>query len=697
MEPNENTSNDCDYVRSNQGTTNDCDFYVKSSKVANNEVVLNTYSNQDTDNECALNGNLNQNTNTGISLFLGPQNHASESTLREDVSLSTFDTVSPNLLADNVCPDKDKHTPLCESNTEHISEQSANSPINAELLNHITSSCDDENGIDDEDDEDDEENFPSSDNSIVEDIAPVAPEPAECQGSPSFYIYMLAAFKPGDLEQHLSRGGDVNAADSFGVTPLMYAQIYNDSVAIKRLIELGAKFPEESEGKEKIVIDESFMFRQICGAARSIEEPSLVVLVCQVLGCLVDMRNEAGETALVAAVRESNINAVQNLLTAGARVDDHVLRACKDQSIYEILFRKIEETATRDVGCENCGSSVKPIRHMFSLPLLSYTVSTACVNEANQDLLSNRTDSNDVDNNRTENAFEDVTCNIQQQDACSLTQTRDTTEITNIQHVSLESQSGIRNVENKSQESPSKTRAIENISRESRTETSHVEKISPASPPETRSVENISQKSSSETRHVENVSQGNHSETGNIENICQKSLSETRHVENVSQGSQKETGNVQILSQDDAREINAESESQPGDLQNTNFGDRLEAPAFLKSHNSDGDSTAELSSTSSSQSNIEPETSTLSASSDVDNSYLNHLATESKSENTNIQTADEKCLGSMQTSSQEQMTSDNKVYETPSLQTQNENMGPGPNVMPTPRNESESGFFSMQK
>ncbi|KAK0067111.1 hypothetical protein Bpfe_003209 [Biomphalaria pfeifferi] len=627
MEPSENTINDCDYVRSNQGTTNDCDLDVKSSQDANNEVVLNTYSNQDTDNECVLNENLNQNTNNGISQFLGPQNDASERTLGVPVSLSTFDTVPPDLLTDNVCPDKDKHTPLCESNTENISEHSANSPINPELLNHITSLCDDENGVDDEDDEDDEEYFSSSDTSKEEDIASVASEPAELQGSPSFYIYLLAAFKPENLEQHLSRGGDVNAADSFGVTPLMYAEKYNDSIVTKILTKLGAKFPKESKETEKIVIDESFMFRQICGAARSIEEPSLVVLVCQVLGCPVDMRNEAGETALVAAVRESNINAVQNLLTAGARIDDRIFQACNDQSIYEILIRKINETTTRDVGCENRGSSVEPICPMFSLPLLSYTVSTACVNEANQDLLSNRTDSNNVDNNQTENAFEVVTYNIQKQDSCSLTQTRDTSEITNIQHVSLDS------------------------------------------PPETRSVENISQKSSSETGHVENVSHG----------------------------SQKETGNVQILSQDEAWEINAESESQPGDIYNTNFGDRLEAPAFLKFHNSDGDSTAELSSTSSSQSNIEPETSTLSASSGVDNSYLNHSATESKSENTNIQTADEKCLGSMQTSSQEQMTSDNKVYETPTLQTQNENMGAGPKEMPTPRNESESGFFSMQK
>ncbi|KAK0067112.1 hypothetical protein Bpfe_003210 [Biomphalaria pfeifferi] len=296
-------------------------------------------------------------------------------------------------------------------------DQNTNSPSSSQLL--IV------NETDESDEEDDTEKY--FDDLLSQGTLPTGPVQqiatfGKSDASSSFFMYMLAAFRPEDIERYLLAGFDINEADRFGATAIMYAMIYNDQKAEETLLNKGAQ-----KTQERIVIDNQFMFLQIYNAATIPMEPFLLEKVCQVLGCSLELRNEAGETVLLAAVRDSNKNAILNLLEAGALIDDEIIQEAKtNEWILETLQRKKKERLTAAPTFEKLvsGSSVDPACYASSAPFVS------CA-EPNKELHTNKACPSNAGNDQTE-------CNEQQPMANS---------VSNI------GQATVKRIENTSQES----------------------------------------------------------------------------------------------------------------------------------------------------------------------------------------------------------------------------------------------------
>jgi uncharacterized protein len=107
----------------------------------------------------------------------------------------------------------------------------------------------------------------------------------------------------------IEAGADVNAADSLGTTPLMWAARYGDAVLVERLIEAGANAAAEnvfgvSPMSEAALIGSAPVLRELLAAGVSPDSP-----------------NPEGETALMLVVRTGQVEAAEVLIEAGADVN----------------------------------------------------------------------------------------------------------------------------------------------------------------------------------------------------------------------------------------------------------------------------------------------------------------------------------------------------------------------------------------
>jgi ankyrin repeat protein len=107
----------------------------------------------------------------------------------------------------------------------------------------------------------------------------------------------------------IDAGADVNAADSLGTTPLMWAARYGDAVLVERLIEAGA-----NAGAENV-----FGVTPMSEAALIGSEPVIRELLAA--GVDPDSPNPEGETALMLVVRTGQLDAAEVLIEAGADVN----------------------------------------------------------------------------------------------------------------------------------------------------------------------------------------------------------------------------------------------------------------------------------------------------------------------------------------------------------------------------------------
>jgi len=104
-------------------------------------------------------------------------------------------------------------------------------------------------------------------------------------------------------------GADVNAADSLGTTPLMWASRYGDAALVERLIRAGADAAAESvlgvtPMSEAALIGSRPVIRELLAAGVDPDSP-----------------NPEGETALMLVVRTGHIDAAEVLINAGADVN----------------------------------------------------------------------------------------------------------------------------------------------------------------------------------------------------------------------------------------------------------------------------------------------------------------------------------------------------------------------------------------
>jgi ankyrin repeat protein len=107
----------------------------------------------------------------------------------------------------------------------------------------------------------------------------------------------------------IAAGADVNAADSLGTTPLMWAARSGDAALVARLIEAGA-----SAGAQNV-----FGVTPMSEAALIGSEPVIRELLAA--GVSPDSPNPEGETALMLVARTGQIGAAEALLEAGADVN----------------------------------------------------------------------------------------------------------------------------------------------------------------------------------------------------------------------------------------------------------------------------------------------------------------------------------------------------------------------------------------
>ena len=123
---------------------------------------------------------------------------------------------------------------------------------------------------------------------------------------------LLDAVRAGshqDAVRLIAAGADVNAADSLGTTPLMWAARYGDAVLVERLIEAGANAEAQNV----------FGVTPMSEAALIGSEP----VIRELLAAGVDPNspNPEGETALMLVVRTGQLDAAEVLIEAGADVN----------------------------------------------------------------------------------------------------------------------------------------------------------------------------------------------------------------------------------------------------------------------------------------------------------------------------------------------------------------------------------------
>jgi ankyrin repeat protein len=104
-------------------------------------------------------------------------------------------------------------------------------------------------------------------------------------------------------------GADVNAADSLGTTPLMWAARYGDAAIVERLIRAGANVAAENvfgvaPMSEAALIGSESVIRELLAAGVDANSP-----------------NPEGETALMLVVRTGRVEAAELLIDAGADVN----------------------------------------------------------------------------------------------------------------------------------------------------------------------------------------------------------------------------------------------------------------------------------------------------------------------------------------------------------------------------------------
>ena len=107
----------------------------------------------------------------------------------------------------------------------------------------------------------------------------------------------------------IDAGADVNAADSLGTTPLMWASRYGDAKVVERLIRAGADAAAESvlgvtPMSEAALIGSEPVIRELLAAGVDPNSP-----------------NPEGETALMLVVRTGQLAAAEALIEAGADVN----------------------------------------------------------------------------------------------------------------------------------------------------------------------------------------------------------------------------------------------------------------------------------------------------------------------------------------------------------------------------------------
>ena len=123
---------------------------------------------------------------------------------------------------------------------------------------------------------------------------------------------LIDALRAADRQEAIrliEGGADVNAADSLGTTPLMWAARYGDAVIIDRLINAGANAAAESvlgvtPMSEAALIGSEAAIRELLTAGVDPDSP-----------------NPEGETALMLVVRTGRVEAAEVLINAGADVN----------------------------------------------------------------------------------------------------------------------------------------------------------------------------------------------------------------------------------------------------------------------------------------------------------------------------------------------------------------------------------------
>ena len=132
---------------------------------------------------------------------------------------------------------------------------------------------------------------------------------ASSAASADALIDAVRAGNSQDTVRLIEGGADVNAADSLGTTPLMWAARYGDVVVVERLIEAGAKPAAENvfgvtPMSEAALIGSETVIRELLAAGVDPDSP-----------------NPEGETALMLVVRTGQIDAAEALIDAGADVN----------------------------------------------------------------------------------------------------------------------------------------------------------------------------------------------------------------------------------------------------------------------------------------------------------------------------------------------------------------------------------------
>jgi len=140
--------------------------------------------------------------------------------------------------------------------------------------------------------------------------------------SPDGDSALIAANSYERVKLLLAAGANPNAKGSYGATPLLAAADKGDSQRVEALLSAGADVnAQDSEGDTALhkVLDNGEGYR---GRQRNVEDyPILVRALLRGKNINVNAQNKKGETALMRAVRLSNVESVRLLLAAGANTN----------------------------------------------------------------------------------------------------------------------------------------------------------------------------------------------------------------------------------------------------------------------------------------------------------------------------------------------------------------------------------------